>query len=70
MSCRADGTIERTCRQFVHACPYVPGDNRIQFGLRVDFEVLIMVRLKNLLRDDMAMRRSANDIIMSAAGTA
>eukprot|EP00959_Pyramimonas_sp_CCMP1952_P129211 2701827-Pyramimonas_sp.AAC.1 len=38
LSCRTDDTIERKGRQFVHACPYLPGDNRIQSGLRVDSE--------------------------------
>eukprot|EP00959_Pyramimonas_sp_CCMP1952_P043732 914007-Pyramimonas_sp.AAC.1 len=42
LSCRADDTIERKGRQFVHAGSYSPGDNIIQSGLRVDSEVLIM----------------------------
>eukprot|EP00959_Pyramimonas_sp_CCMP1952_P444897 9315866-Pyramimonas_sp.AAC.1 len=66
LSCRTDDTIKRKGRQFVHACPYLPGDNRIQSGLRVDSDVLIMVSLKNLLRVSMPIWRSANDIIMSA----
>eukprot|EP00959_Pyramimonas_sp_CCMP1952_P077223 1614207-Pyramimonas_sp.AAC.1 len=65
-SCRADDAIERKGRQFVHACSYLLGDNKIQSGLRVDSEVLIMVSLKNLFRDNMAIWRSANDMIMSA----
>eukprot|EP00959_Pyramimonas_sp_CCMP1952_P246677 5155648-Pyramimonas_sp.AAC.1 len=39
LSCRANDTIERNGRQFVHACPYLLGDNIIQSGLRVDSEV-------------------------------
>eukprot|EP00959_Pyramimonas_sp_CCMP1952_P200954 4202842-Pyramimonas_sp.AAC.1 len=66
LSCRADDTIKGRGRQFVHACPYLPGDNRIQSGLRVDSEVFMLVSMNNLCRDNMAIWRSANDIIMSA----
>eukprot|EP00959_Pyramimonas_sp_CCMP1952_P435602 9121609-Pyramimonas_sp.AAC.1 len=38
LSCRADDAIKRKGRQFVHACPYLPRDSRIQSGLRVDSE--------------------------------
>eukprot|EP00959_Pyramimonas_sp_CCMP1952_P204434 4275223-Pyramimonas_sp.AAC.1 len=53
-------------RQFVHAWPYLPGDSRIQSGLRVDSEVLCVVCWKNLLRNSVPIWRSANDIITSA----
>eukprot|EP00959_Pyramimonas_sp_CCMP1952_P242747 5074291-Pyramimonas_sp.AAC.1 len=66
LPCRADDTSKKGGRQFVHGCPYLPGDNRIQSGLRVDSEVLVMVSLKNLLRDNALIWHSANDIIMSA----
>eukprot|EP00959_Pyramimonas_sp_CCMP1952_P411809 8629585-Pyramimonas_sp.AAC.1 len=66
LSCRADDTTKGKGRQFVHACPYLPGNNRIQSGLRVDSEVLIMVSLKNLPRDSTVIWRSANDTIASA----
>eukprot|EP00959_Pyramimonas_sp_CCMP1952_P149283 3123554-Pyramimonas_sp.AAC.1 len=42
LSCRADDTINERARQFIHGCSYLPGDNRIQSGLRVDSEVLVM----------------------------
>eukprot|EP00959_Pyramimonas_sp_CCMP1952_P082895 1732527-Pyramimonas_sp.AAC.1 len=38
LSCRAEDTSKKRGRQFVHRCPYLPGDNRIQPGLRVDSE--------------------------------
>eukprot|EP00959_Pyramimonas_sp_CCMP1952_P359503 7528005-Pyramimonas_sp.AAC.1 len=44
LSCRADDTTKKRGRQFAHGCPYLPGDNRIQSGLRVDSEVLIKVQ--------------------------
>eukprot|EP00959_Pyramimonas_sp_CCMP1952_P112164 2345469-Pyramimonas_sp.AAC.1 len=66
LSCRADDTIKKRGGQFVHGCPYLPGDNRTQSGLRVDSEVLIMVSLKNLVRDNIPIWRSANDIVMTA----
>eukprot|EP00959_Pyramimonas_sp_CCMP1952_P386513 8100392-Pyramimonas_sp.AAC.1 len=33
LSCRADDSSKKRGRQFVHACPYLPGDSRIQSGL-------------------------------------
>eukprot|EP00959_Pyramimonas_sp_CCMP1952_P083881 1754412-Pyramimonas_sp.AAC.1 len=42
LSCRADDTIQKRGRQLVHGCPYLPGDGRIQAGLRMDSEVLMM----------------------------
>eukprot|EP00959_Pyramimonas_sp_CCMP1952_P411550 8624058-Pyramimonas_sp.AAC.1 len=50
----------------IHGCPYLPGDGRIQSGLRVDSEGLILVSLKNLFRDNAPVCRSANDIIMTS----
>eukprot|EP00959_Pyramimonas_sp_CCMP1952_P238699 4987986-Pyramimonas_sp.AAC.1 len=47
LACRADGTTKRNGRQFVHACPYLPGDNILQSGLRVDSEVLISATRKS-----------------------
>eukprot|EP00959_Pyramimonas_sp_CCMP1952_P052574 1099227-Pyramimonas_sp.AAC.1 len=38
LSCRADDTSKKRGRQCVHGCPYLPGDNRIQSGLRMDSE--------------------------------
>eukprot|EP00959_Pyramimonas_sp_CCMP1952_P427426 8951763-Pyramimonas_sp.AAC.1 len=34
----------------IQGCPYLPGDKRIQSGLRTDAEVLILVGLGNLIR--------------------
>eukprot|EP00959_Pyramimonas_sp_CCMP1952_P107022 2236945-Pyramimonas_sp.AAC.1 len=62
LSCRADDTSEKRGRPFVHGCSYLPGDNRIQYGLRMDSEVLVMVCLKNLIRSKIPVWRSANDI--------
>eukprot|EP00959_Pyramimonas_sp_CCMP1952_P068711 1434190-Pyramimonas_sp.AAC.1 len=66
LSCRADDTIKKNGRQFAHGCPYLPGDSKIQSGLRMDSEVLIMASLKNLIRDNIPVWRSANDIVMTA----
>eukprot|EP00959_Pyramimonas_sp_CCMP1952_P072240 1508777-Pyramimonas_sp.AAC.1 len=66
LSCRADDTSKKRGIQFVHACPYLPGDTRIHSGLCVDSEALVLVSLKNLLRDSMSIWRSANDIMKSA----
>eukprot|EP00959_Pyramimonas_sp_CCMP1952_P088716 1856299-Pyramimonas_sp.AAC.1 len=66
LSCRADDTSKKRGIQFVHACPYLPGDHGIQPRLRVDSEALVMASLKNLLRDNMSICRSANGITMSA----
>eukprot|EP00959_Pyramimonas_sp_CCMP1952_P405556 8499762-Pyramimonas_sp.AAC.1 len=41
LSCRADDTSKKRGKQFVHGCSRLPGDNRIQSGLRVDSEVLV-----------------------------
>eukprot|EP00959_Pyramimonas_sp_CCMP1952_P369797 7745357-Pyramimonas_sp.AAC.1 len=38
LSRRADDASKKRGRQFVHGWPYLPGDNRIQSGLRVDSE--------------------------------
>eukprot|EP00959_Pyramimonas_sp_CCMP1952_P370446 7758405-Pyramimonas_sp.AAC.1 len=38
LSCRADDTTKRKGRQSAHACPQLPGDSKIQSGLRVDSE--------------------------------
>eukprot|EP00959_Pyramimonas_sp_CCMP1952_P429533 8995724-Pyramimonas_sp.AAC.1 len=66
LSCRADDTSKKRGRQFVHGCPYLPGDNRIQSGLLMDLEALILVSLKNLIRDNIPVWRPANDIVMTA----
>eukprot|EP00959_Pyramimonas_sp_CCMP1952_P173580 3627139-Pyramimonas_sp.AAC.1 len=66
LSCRADDTSQKKGRQFVRGCPHFPGDNRIQSGLRMDSEVLILISLKNLIRDKIQVWRSANDIVMTA----
>eukprot|EP00959_Pyramimonas_sp_CCMP1952_P066833 1395358-Pyramimonas_sp.AAC.1 len=66
LSCRADDTSEKRGRQFVHGCPYLPGDNRTQSGLRMDSEVRIMVSLKNRIQDNIPVWRSANHIVMTA----
>eukprot|EP00959_Pyramimonas_sp_CCMP1952_P105808 2212293-Pyramimonas_sp.AAC.2 len=66
LSCRADGTGGGRGRQCVHGCPCLPGDNRSQSCLRIDSELLGMVSLKNLLRDSISVRRSVNDVIMTA----
>eukprot|EP00959_Pyramimonas_sp_CCMP1952_P101506 2123484-Pyramimonas_sp.AAC.1 len=50
----------------IRGCPCFPGEWRIQSGLRMESEVLILVSLRNLLRDDILAWRSANDIIMAA----
>eukprot|EP00959_Pyramimonas_sp_CCMP1952_P213668 4470502-Pyramimonas_sp.AAC.1 len=42
LSCHADDTVNARGRQFVRGCPYLLGDHRIQSGLRVDSEVLIL----------------------------
>eukprot|EP00959_Pyramimonas_sp_CCMP1952_P110271 2307197-Pyramimonas_sp.AAC.1 len=47
-------------------CLSLPGDDRIQQGLRIYSEVLVTVGLKNPLRDCISMWRSASDIIMTA----
>eukprot|EP00959_Pyramimonas_sp_CCMP1952_P426770 8938390-Pyramimonas_sp.AAC.1 len=65
--CRAKDTGKTRGRQFAHGCPCRPGDNRIQSGLRVDSEVFVMASLKNLLRDNIPILRSAHDIAMSAS---
>eukprot|EP00959_Pyramimonas_sp_CCMP1952_P024962 523830-Pyramimonas_sp.AAC.1 len=44
----------------------MPIDGRIQSGLRVESDALIRVCLKNLLRDNIPVWRSANDIIMTS----
>eukprot|EP00959_Pyramimonas_sp_CCMP1952_P103683 2168241-Pyramimonas_sp.AAC.1 len=46
LSCRGGGTLNGRGEQFIRGCPYLPGDNRAQSGLRIDLEVLIMVRLE------------------------
>eukprot|EP00959_Pyramimonas_sp_CCMP1952_P334588 7006751-Pyramimonas_sp.AAC.2 len=67
LSCRSeDNPKGGSTRQMVQGCPYVPGDKHIQSGLRVDAEVLILVSLKNLIRDGIQVWRSANDIIMTS----
>eukprot|EP00959_Pyramimonas_sp_CCMP1952_P404918 8486367-Pyramimonas_sp.AAC.1 len=66
LSCHADDTPNKRGRQLVHGCPYLLGNNRIQSGLRVDFNVLILISLKNLLRDRVAVWRSATDFIKMA----
>eukprot|EP00959_Pyramimonas_sp_CCMP1952_P136322 2852569-Pyramimonas_sp.AAC.1 len=38
LSCRADDTSKKRGRHFARGCPCLPGDNRIQFGLRMDSE--------------------------------
>jgi len=50
----------------IHGCPYLPGDARIQSGLRPDSEVIIMISLKELLRNNIRVWRSANDIVMTS----
>eukprot|EP00959_Pyramimonas_sp_CCMP1952_P440136 9214524-Pyramimonas_sp.AAC.1 len=62
LSCRADDTVKKRGRQLVHGCPYLPGGSRIQSGLRMDSEVLVIVSMKNLIRDNIPVWRSANDI--------
>eukprot|EP00959_Pyramimonas_sp_CCMP1952_P013425 283175-Pyramimonas_sp.AAC.1 len=42
LACPSDDTRKTRGIQFVHGCPYLPGDNRMQCGLRVDSEVLVM----------------------------
>eukprot|EP00959_Pyramimonas_sp_CCMP1952_P086523 1809829-Pyramimonas_sp.AAC.1 len=66
VSCRSDDTSKERGRQFLHGCPCLPGDNRIQTGLRIDPEVLVMAGTKNLSRDNTPIWRSANDIVMTA----
>eukprot|EP00959_Pyramimonas_sp_CCMP1952_P355999 7455749-Pyramimonas_sp.AAC.1 len=66
LSCRADDTSNTRGRQFVHGSPCLPGDNRILSGWRVDSEALIMGSLKNLVRDNIPMWLSANDVVMAA----
>eukprot|EP00959_Pyramimonas_sp_CCMP1952_P331926 6950427-Pyramimonas_sp.AAC.1 len=50
----------------IHGCPYLLGDGRIQSGLRMDSEVLIPVRLQNLIRDRIPVWRSANGINLTS----
>eukprot|EP00959_Pyramimonas_sp_CCMP1952_P151714 3174453-Pyramimonas_sp.AAC.1 len=38
LPCRAHGPSNKRVRQFVHGCPHLLGDSRIQSGLRVDSE--------------------------------
>eukprot|EP00959_Pyramimonas_sp_CCMP1952_P287104 6004035-Pyramimonas_sp.AAC.1 len=64
LSCRSEDNPKGRSRQMMHGCPCLPGDRRIQSGLRMESEVLIMVSLNNLLRDDLLAWRSANDIVM------
>eukprot|EP00959_Pyramimonas_sp_CCMP1952_P164589 3440660-Pyramimonas_sp.AAC.1 len=66
MPCRSDDTSETRGRRFVHGFPCLPGGCRIQSGLRVDSEVLVMVSMENLLRGNIPIWRSANDIVMTA----
>eukprot|EP00959_Pyramimonas_sp_CCMP1952_P468915 9494043-Pyramimonas_sp.AAC.1 len=50
----------------IHGCPYLPGDKRIQLGLRADNEVMALVGPENLIRDVCPVWRSAVDIIMTS----
>ena len=43
LSCRGGDDEHGRSRQFVHGCPYLPGDERIQAGIRHTAEVLVFV---------------------------
>ena len=60
-----DNPKGKSGRQFIHGCPYLPGDDRIQSGLRPDSEVILMISVSQLVRDKIPVWRSANDIVMT-----
>ena len=61
-----DNPKNKDGRQFIHGCPYLPGDDRIHSGLRPDSEVILMISLSTLIRDGYKVWRSANDIVMTS----
>ena len=61
-----DNPKNKDGRQFIHGCPYLPGDDRIQSGLRQESEVILMISVSQLIRDHVKVWRSANDIVMTS----
>ena len=68
LSCRGEDSPDphKRGRQFVHGCPYLPGDKRILSGIRPDSDCIIFVSLKSLLQQGHRVWRSANDIILTS----
>ena len=65
-SCRSeDNPKRRGRRQFVHGCPYLPGDPRILSGLRRDSEVLIFGCMRRMMFHCITAWRSLNDVVRS-----
>eukprot|EP00959_Pyramimonas_sp_CCMP1952_P345246 7230206-Pyramimonas_sp.AAC.1 len=62
----SDNPKGKSGRQMIHGCPYLPGGQHIQLGIRADAEVLILISLKNLICGSIPVWRSANDIIFTS----
>eukprot|EP00959_Pyramimonas_sp_CCMP1952_P420577 8810000-Pyramimonas_sp.AAC.1 len=66
LSCRSEDAPKGKGRQVIHGRPYLPADGRIQSGLLMESEALTMVGLKNLLRDNILVRRPASDVVLTS----